>query len=60
LLPASTANGSKWILAVIKERGLRVMIRLFGIILTAIAIQFIVTGVLHLIQTHLPTIPVRF
>ncbi len=36
---------SKWILRVIKERGLRVLIRLFGIILTATSVQFILTGI---------------
>jgi multiple antibiotic resistance protein len=37
--------GSKWVLRVIKERGVRVLIRLFGIILTAEAVQMIITGV---------------
>lgn len=45
---------SKWIVHVIKERGVRVAIRLFGIILMAEAVQFIVTGVLEVIRDQFP------
>jgi multiple antibiotic resistance protein len=43
---------SKWVLRVIKERGVRVMIRLFGIILTAEAVQMVITGVLNVITEY--------
>jgi multiple antibiotic resistance protein len=43
---------SKWIYSVIKERGIRVMIRLLGIILTAEAVQFMISGVLDVASTY--------
>jgi multiple antibiotic resistance protein len=42
--------GSRWILHVIKERGVRVLVRLFGILLTAIAVQMIITGTTNVVR----------
>jgi multiple antibiotic resistance protein len=44
---------SKWVLAVIKERGLRVMIRLLGIILTAMSVQMIITGFVDVMRSSI-------
>lgn len=52
LLTLIILSASFWVLRVIKERGLRVMVKILGIILCAEAVQFMISGVLDIIKTY--------